>query len=223
MRPKLTGKKTVGSLTSFVNGFKFVSDRSEVFEVLLSNIKHAFLQPCEEDMVVILHFHLYNPVVINKKMTNHVQFFTEVAIATEDLSDPRKRHRGDYDEYEEEKMEEEAKARYNKLYYDFAEYTEKNWESDLQFETPYTELGFYGSYASNNVAMAPTESCLVSLMESPFLVVTLEEVELVSFERLGNTIKNFDMIMIFKDYTRPVQTISNIPKSNLDALKTWLE
>lgn len=222
MRPTLTGKKTVGSLTSFTNGFKFVSSRSEVFEIMLSNIKHAFFQPADEDMIVIIHFHLHNPVVINKKLTQNVQFFTEVGVATEDLADPRKRRRADYDEYEEEQMEEQARERYNKLYLDFCEYTEKNWESDLQFEQPYNDLGFYGSYASNNVFISPSATCLVSLLESPFLVVTLSEVEIVSFERLDNKIKNFDMILVFKDYTRIV-TISNIPKTNLDIIKEWLE
>lgn len=223
MRPTLTGKKTVGSLTAFTNGFKFVSSRSEVFEIMLSNIKHAFFQPADQEMIVILHFFLYNPVVVNKKLTNHVQFFTEVGIATEDLADPRRRRRADYDEYEEEQMEEQAKERFNKQYLDFAEYIEKNWESDLQFEQPYTDLGFYGSYASNNVFISPSASCLVSLLESPFLVVSMNEVELVSFERLDNKIKNFDMILIFKDYTKPVLSVSNIPKDNLSTIKEWLE
>lgn len=222
MRPTLAGKKTTGSLTSFTNGFKFVSSRSEVFEVMLSNVKHAFFQPADEDMVVILHLYLFNPVVVNKKLTNHVQFFTEVGAATEDLADPRRRRRADYDEYEEEQLEEQARERFNKLYLDFCEYTEKNWESDLQFEQPFADLGFYGSYASNNVFIAPSAHCLVSLLESPFLVVTLDEVEIVSFERLDNKIKNFDMVVIFKDYATSL-TISNIPKTNLDVIKEWLE
>lgn len=50
----------------------------------------------------------------------------------------------------------------------------------------------------------------------------LEEIELVSIERVDNKIKNFDMILIFRDYTRPVKSIDNIPKENLDTIKEWL-
>lgn len=44
----------------------------------------------------------------------------------------------------------------------------------------------------------------MSLTERPFLVILLDEIELISIERIDNKIKNFDMIIIFKDYTRPV-------------------
>ena len=44
----------------------------------------------------------------------------------------------------------------------------------------------------------------MSITERPFLVIELDEVELISIERIDNKIKNFDMIVIFKDYTRPV-------------------
>lgn len=50
----------------------------------------------------------------------------------------------------------------------------------------------------------------------------LDEIELVSIERIDNKIKNFDMIVIFKDYTKPVKRIDNIPKENLDMIKEWL-
>lgn len=53
-------------------------------------------------------------------------------------------------------------------------------------------------------------------------MVMLEEIELVSIERVDNKIKNFDMILIFRDYTRPVKSIDNIPKENLDTIKEWL-
>lgn len=50
----------------------------------------------------------------------------------------------------------------------------------------------------------------------------LDDIELVSIERVDNKIKNFDMIIIFKDYTKPVKTIDNIPKENLESIKEWL-
>lgn len=68
----------------------------------------------------------------------------------------------------------------------------------------------------------PCSQCLVSVVERPFFLVMLEEIELVSIERVDNKIKNFDMILIFRDYTRPVKSIDNIPKENLDTIKEWL-
>ena len=223
MRPTMAGKKTIGHLTSYANGFKFVSKRSEVFELFLSNIKHAIFQPCDDSMIIIIHFNLYNPVIINKKLTNNVQFFIEVGHVIEDLNDPRKRKGVEFEEFEEEQLEQQARERHNKLFLDFITYTEKNWQSDLKFDMPTPELGFYGSHASNNVFIVPTRRNLVSLIENPFLVVSLDEIELVSIERVDNIIKNFDIAIIFKDYSRQVLTISNIPKTSLETIKEWLK
>ena len=35
-------------------------------------------------------------------------------------------------------------------------------------------------------------------------------------------LKNFDMIIVFKDYKRPVQHINTIPMESIDAVKDWL-
>lgn len=40
--------------------------------------------------------------------------------------------------------------------------------------------------------------CQVSLIEVPFLVVTLDEIEIVSLERVGMSKKSFDMTIVFK-------------------------
>ena len=58
----------------------------------------------------------------------------------------------------------------------------------------------------------PSKYTLMSISEKPFFVLMLEDIELVSIERIDNKIKNFDMIIIFKDYKRPVVNIDNIPK-----------
>jgi len=50
----------------------------------------------------------------------------------------------------------------------------------------------------------------------------LDEIELVSIERIDNKIKNFDLVFIFKYYNQPVKRIDNIPKENLEMIKEWL-
>lgn len=224
MRPTLTGKKTIGSLTAYSNGFKFLSKRNETFELPLSNIKHAIFQPCDDNMIIIIHFSLYNPMAINRKPTSSIQFFTEVGYTAEDLNDPRRRNNApDFEELQEEELEEKAREHYNNLFLDFVNAVEKGWESDLKFDSPFNELGFYGSCNYNNVFIMPTAHCLVSLIETPFLVIFLDDIELVALERMDNKIKNFDLTIIFKDYSRAVQTISNIPKTHLEMLKKWLD
>ena len=57
----------------------------------------------------------------------------------------------------------------------------------------------------------------------PVFVVTLEEVELVHFERVSLQLKNFDMNFIFKDYNKKVAMINSIPMAQLDHVKEWLK
>ncbi len=223
MRPTLTGRKTIGHLTAYSNGFKYVSKRNEIFTLMLSNIKHALYQPWDHHMIVILHFVLKNPLVVNKKLTHHIQFYAEVGLGTEDLHDPRKKRMSGYDDFEdEERLEQQTRDHFNNLFLNFIEHVQSNWESNLKFDIPFKELGFYGSPFYNNVFIMPTAFCLIALIEKPFLVIMLEDIELVSIERIDNKTKNFDLILVFKNFSRPVQTLDNIPKENLADIKEWL-
>lgn len=39
-------------------GFRFTSIRGDKVDILYNNIKNAFFQPCDGEMVILLHFHL---------------------------------------------------------------------------------------------------------------------------------------------------------------------
>jgi len=56
----------------------------------------------------------------------------------------------------------------------------------------------------------------------PPFVLTLDQIELIHFERVSFHLKNFDMVFIFKDYTRKVVMITAIPMNQLDQVKEWL-
>lgn len=43
------------------------------------------------------------------------------------------------------------------------------------------------------------------------------------FERVSFQLKNFDMVFVFKDYTRKVQMVQQVPMSSLDGVKEWLK
>jgi nucleosome binding factor SPN SPT16 subunit len=53
-------------------------------------------------------------------------------------------------------------------------------------------------------------------------VTTLEDVELVHFERVQLSLKNFDMVFIFKDYAKKIAMVTAIPMTMLDHVKEWL-
>jgi len=63
---------------------------------------------------------------------------------------------------------------------------------------------------------------IIAFSQPPF-VITLDEVELVHFERVQFHLKNFDMVFVFKDYHRKTSMITAIPMSQLDHVKDWLK
>lgn len=73
IRPNIVGKKTVGNLEIHQNGCRFTSNKGQNVDVAFSNIKHAFFQPCRDDeLIVIIHFHLKTPQLIGSKKVSDV-------------------------------------------------------------------------------------------------------------------------------------------------------
>lgn len=72
MRPAISGRKSQGYLVAYENGFKFVTKSNKQFILMLSDIKQAIFQPCDENMIIIIHFYLKNKVAVKDKLTEHV-------------------------------------------------------------------------------------------------------------------------------------------------------
>lgn len=94
---------------------------------------------------------------------------------------------------------------------------------NVEVEIPFRELSFEGVPFRTNVRLQPTTDCLVHLTDPPFLVVTMSEIEIASLERVQFGLKQFDMILVFKDFRRPPLSINSIPSSQMDDVKHWLE
>ncbi len=64
LRPNITQKRTPGTLEAHTNGFLYTSLRGDKVEILYSNIKHAIFQPCDHEIIILVHFHLkvYSPL-----------------------------------------------------------------------------------------------------------------------------------------------------------------
>ncbi|EGR30454.1 metallopeptidase family m24, putative [Ichthyophthirius multifiliis] len=185
MRPTISKQKQTGVLELHLNGFRYTT-RNEKVDLVFSNIKHAFFQPCDNEMIVALHFHLHHPLIIGKKKTNDVQFYMEAGLPPEDLN------------------------------------VETQIGNKISFEVPYSNLGFHGSAYRSTCLFQPTENTLMNIIETPFFVMSLEDVELACFERMIGSLRNFDLVFIFKDYEKAVTRIVSIPMENADNIKSWL-
>ncbi|KAK8637954.1 hypothetical protein V6N13_136403 [Hibiscus sabdariffa] len=223
------GRKIPGTLEAHANGFRYSTTRAdERVDVMYGNIKHAFFQPAEKEMITLLHFHLHNHIMVGNKKTKDVQFYVEVMDVVQTLGGA-KRSAYDPDEIEEEQRERDRKNKINMDFQNFVNRVNDLWGQpqfnglDLEFDQPLRELGFHGVPYKASAFIVPTSSCLVELIENPFLVVTLSEIEIVNLERVGLGQKNFDMTIVFKDFKRDVLRIDSIPSTSLDGIKEWLD
>lgn len=96
-------------------------------------------------------------------------------------------------------------------------------DNRLEVDIPFRELAFEGVPVRASVKMQPTTECLVHLSDPPFTVVTLSEIEIASLERVQFSLKQFDMVLIFRDFTKPPLHINSIPSAQLDNVKEWLK
>lgn len=111
----------------------------------------------------------------------------------------------------------------NLAFKSFIEKVESLTNNTISFEKPFRDLGFFGTPYRSMVMLQPTSSCLINVSEQPPFVLTLDQIELVHFERVSFSLKNFDMVFIFKDYSKKVVMITSIAMKQLDQIKEWLK
>ncbi|ORY48261.1 SPT16-domain-containing protein [Rhizoclosmatium globosum] len=217
-RPALEGKRFAGDLELHTNGLRIGKrknpksanrlDTNFELDVLFSNIKHLVFQPCEGELIVIIHIHLKNEIMIGRKKTK--------VLAT-------RQNYGDEDEFAAEQEERQRRAALDKEFKQFAEKIADASQGQVEVDLPFRDLGFQGVPHRQPVLLVPTTDCLVHLVEPPFMVTTISEIERVHLERVRFGLKSFDMVIVYKDFTRPVQHINTIPTDQLENLKEWLD
>lgn len=226
MRPAMESKRIGGAVEIHQNGLRYNHLNGQKIDILFSNVKHLFFQPCVGELIVIIHVHLINPIIIGKKKTKDVQFYREATEMQFDETGNRKRkHRyGDEEEFEAEQEEKRRRAQLDKEFRNFTEKVADAGKGEgLSVDTPFRDLGFNGVPARSSVMIQPTTDCLVQLVEPPFMVVTLTDIEVVHLERVQFGLKNFDMVVVYKDFTRAPSHINTIPVEALDGVKDWLD
>ncbi|EGW35753.1 global regulator of transcription [Spathaspora passalidarum NRRL Y-27907] len=226
VRPTPDTKKLGGVLQIHENGLRYQSSfkSDQKVDVLFSNIKHLFFQPCKDELIVIIHCHLKNPIMIGKKKTFDVQFYREASdMAFDETGGRKRRYRyGDEDELQQEQEERRRKTLLDKEFKAFAELIADSSHGLIDLDIPFRELGFQGVPFRSSVFCMPTRDCLVQLVDPPYLVVTLEEIEIAHLERVQFGLKNFDLVFVFKDFNKPVVHVNTIPMEVLEDVKSWL-
>lgn len=225
----MEGKRVPGKLEIHSNGIRYQSPLSTTqrVDILFSNVRHLFFQPCQHELIVIIHIHLKDPIIIgNKKKTKDVQFYREATDIQFDETGNRKRkyRYGDEDEFEAEQEERRRRAELDRLFKGFAEkIAEAGRNESIEVDMPLRDLGFNGVPFRSNVYIQPTTECLIQVTEPPFMVLTLDDIEVAHLERVQFGLKNFDLVFVFKDFTRAPYHINTIPVESLDDVKEFLD
>ena len=76
---------------------------------------NVVLQPCDNEMIILLHFHLKNAIMFGKKKHVDVQFYTEVGEITTDLG--KHQHMHDRDDLAAEQAERELRHKLKQVFY----------------------------------------------------------------------------------------------------------
>ena len=221
VNPPLAGRRCPGSIEAHSNGFRFMSNKGQKLDIIYKNIRFAFFQKSEKELIVLIHFRLKKPIIVGKKKTVDVQFFTEIAEFSTDINSRTTQY--EEEEIEQEQRARERKKRLNEEFDNFCKMVQET--TTVTFDRPYRDLGFFGVPERSCVELYPTTSCIVSLTEPPFFILPVQDIDLVVFERVGQrmALKNFDLIIIFKDYSKSVQPITNIPMEYLEHLHDWFD
>lgn len=163
MRPSLANKKIGGTLEAHTNGFRYTSVRGDKIDILYSNVAHAFYQPCDGEMIILIHFHLKHAIVFGKRKQIDIQFYTEVGELTTDLGKHRNMH--DRDDILAEQAERDLRNKLKAAFEGFIGKVVQQKHFPFEFEQPLRPLGFHGTPHRSMVLILPTMTCVVQLTE----------------------------------------------------------
>ncbi|KAJ2461473.1 FACT complex subunit spt16 [Coemansia sp. RSA 2424] len=228
MRPVAEGKRFPSALEIHSNGLRYMAagrGAGSAVDILFNNIRHLFFQPCDNELLVLIHVHLRNPIMLGKKKIQDIQFYREASDASFDETGNRRRRirYGDEDEIEAEQEERRRRRQLNKEFKEFAGKIAEASNHEVEVDTPFREVAFNGVPARSNVLLQPTVDCLVHLSDTPFFIITVADVEIVHLERVQFGLKNFDMVFVFKEFKRAPVHVNTVPMTQLDNVKEWLD
>ncbi|KAI3835513.1 hypothetical protein MKW92_044072 [Papaver armeniacum] len=221
------GGPVVGTLEAHLDGFIFTTSSSHIYmQFTFKNVKVAFFRvEDEEEMLPLLHFHLHHPVEVGGEKTNDIQFRMVPAPVGQGRFD------NDSDKFVKENQTRD-KGRSEDLQH-FVAKVQHKWRgspSPFSFHWVYKQDEFYGVYKKEEFHGAlPSKApavfglpffSLVRLADPPFLVVDLDDIEIVNLAKLRPG--EIDMTVVFKDFRRELLQIGSVPLYLLDDIKRCL-
>lgn len=220
MRPPIVvgrqNKGCVGNLELHQNGLRFSFLGGAPVDLLFDNVKHVIFQPAVNSISVIYHVTLKKPIELGRKSATEIQFVAEVMESSEAASGVRR----SYEEEVNAEERDEARVREtNKQFITFARAVEE--KSKIKTQLPTSKFAFDGVHTRAMTTFKGSREVLWAISDWPAFTQSVEEVEVVSFERVVPGGSTFDMSLIMKDYNKPVITVSSIPKAHFDILKDW--
>eukprot|EP00672_Neobodo_designis_P012790 CAMPEP_0174882330 /NCGR_PEP_ID=MMETSP1114-20130205/84708_1 /TAXON_ID=312471 /ORGANISM="Neobodo designis, Strain CCAP 1951/1" /LENGTH=1020 /DNA_ID=CAMNT_0016117727 /DNA_START=34 /DNA_END=3096 /DNA_ORIENTATION=+ len=223
MRPVPTGGRGLaakggaltGNLDAHDNGLRF-SAAGLTVDIPYENMQHFICQPSRKDVVVLLHCALKAPMKIGDKPFQQLQFYTEVIETSEAATNLRRTHE---EEIAAEERDQQRVVETNRQFLQFAAKVKEIAKIDV--ETPFKEVDFEGSGGKRLTRFRGNENALWSVSELPFTVISVQDIEVVSLERVLPGQATFDANFIHKDYKTNTM-ISTIPMPKLELLKDWM-
>eukprot|EP01079_Euglenida_sp_SAG-EU17-18_P004212 gene4212-765_t len=180
-------------------------DPKDNVRVVFENIRYVIFHPAKNDLFVMLHFHLKNPIMVRDKKTSDITIYTEVMEEATTLKGSAMRYTSEMQEMREEVAQDQFVKKLNTEFLHFVQKVQKHCEAKnfrFTLEIPGATT-FDGSPQREIVTVHVSNNTLFSLQQPPAYVICWDDVELVQFERviLGLS-KNFDMTILFKNYDR---------------------
>ncbi|ORD94409.1 SPT16 [Enterospora canceri] len=203
---KIVSKKNIYNLELHENGFKYGDTH-----FLFSNIRCIFYQLGDFEKIPLIHFNLKEPIMLTDKPTYNLQFFKKQGLNYDDITKRENEHMAMIRQQEQE----------DELYRTNREFT--NYIQQIESETSFRPQGltktFMGVYHKESASISMTSDALVSVHDTPYLVVYIDEIEIVNFERVTYVTKTFDCVMVFKDKKRQPLVLSAIETTKLNYIK----
>ena len=101
--------------------------------------------------------------MFGKKKQSEIQFYTEVGEITTDLG--KHQHMHDRDDLAAEQAERELRQKLKTAFKTFCDKVEQMTKQEIEFDTPFRDLGFPGVPNRSIVLLQPTSGCLVNLTD----------------------------------------------------------
>ncbi len=125
----------------------------------------------------------------------------------------RKRNTWDRDEVEDESRTKQMIAELDSQFKKFtdkvsdilpaANPSEPDGDKIWDWDIPYQELEFQGNPKNSMVELYPTTSCIVHLATKPVCIIDLDRVDVAYYERIQAGNRNFDLVLVIKDFLLP--------------------